>query len=458
MTRKKTKEKNNITDEFIDYLFNLNKSFFSDDIIFQAKKCLLDYLGATLAGAKILDKKGGLILESLNHGDGEVKIIGSKKRGTILTSALVNGINAHVAEVDDGIRFASFHPGAPIISALLSVAEKEKLSGRDFLRGIIVGYEASIKLATSIYPFHRARGYHTTGTCGVIGSAIGVATALNLSKKQFKDSFSTAIGASSGLLKVFEDASELKPFNVGQAALSGLVAVFSAKAGFNGPNDVLSGENGFIKIMAGKCNLDYLTRKKNNYLEIEKIYFKPYFSCRLGHSAIEAVLNLKLKEKIKVENIEKIKIKIYQLAIDNHDHVDILNVSSAKMSIPYSVAVALIFGKVGINEFSSLTIKDKRVLALLKKIKIQPDKKLDKFLPQKRPTIVEIITKDKKVYSERVDLPKGEPEKPLQKEELEAKFSSLAIFSGKKREEISKIILNVWNLEKNNMDKIIKLL
>src|SRR5690625_768708 len=113
---------------------------------------------------------------------------------------MLNGMSAHAPEMDDGVRFGNYHPGASIISALLAVAEKENMNAEHFFKGMMAGYEASVNLAIALQPSHKKRGFHTTATCGVIGSAIGVAVMLNYSIKMLKTVLMLQLLSSVGLL------------------------------------------------------------------------------------------------------------------------------------------------------------------------------------------------------------------------------------------------------------------
>lgn len=446
----------NTTDLFIDTLYKIAKIDYPKSASLQAKKCILDYLGVTLAGAKMLDEKGNNLLNCFRSPAGDTTIIGFGQKSYILNAAFLNGICAHIAELDDGIRFGMFHPGAPIISALLPLAEQENLDGSSLIEGIIMGYEAATRLASAIQPFHKERGYHATGTCGVFGVAIGVAFALNFNKVQIKNAFSAAATGSSGLLKVFQDGSELKPYNAGKAAMNGLMAAMMAKAGFNGPDDILGGKNGFLELMANKYSIECLEKEGQKY-GVENIYFKPYAACRHCHPAIEAVIALRLEHQIEPENIKSINVATYHWAVENHDHADIKGITSAKMSIPYSVAVALVTGEAGIDEFNANSLNNEQVLALAHKVKVCADKYLTDLVPERRVAVVEITTGSNKSFNKRIDYPKGEPENPLSIKELTDKFVTLAQYAGKPIEEIEKIIDYVWNLE-NDLHKLYALL
>ena len=438
---------NNLTDKFIDDLFAFIRNSVNDTAVFQAKKCVLDYLGVTLAGARMMEEKGGEYLDFFSHEKGEATLIGFGRKTTLYNAAFVNGNSAHIAELDDGHRVGMLHLGAPIISALIALAEQENIDGKTLLRGVITGYEAAARLASAIQPSHKLRGYHATGTCGTIGVALGAAAALGFTKKQMKDALSASATCSAGLLEVIEDGSELKPFNIGRAALDGLVAAYTARAGFSGPNDILGGKRGFFSVMAEKPDLSLLHRKAGDSYCIEKSYMKPYAACRHCHPAIEAAIKIRIKSGIQPQDIKSVYVHTYRLAVSGHDHVLIQGINSAKMSIPYSVAAALETGKAGIEEFMPEYFEKPNIISLTGKVKVFEEEELTALVPKKRAAIVEIFTNSNDHYRESVDFPKGEPENPFSQDDLEEKFTGLAVYGGKTKNEAEEIIRCVSNLE-----------
>lgn len=442
----------NITDQFIDDLYDLSHQDFSVSVLRQFKRCLLDYLGATIAGAFLLKDKNEKILANLGGGNGTATVIGFNRKTNIQNAVFLNGLSSHAAELDDGVRFGMIHPGAPIFSALLPVAEKENLSSSDLFRGAVVGYETAVRLSRAIQPSHYKCGYHPTATCGAIGAAMGIAAMLRFTKSQMKATLSAATISASGTLKVLEGSSELKPFNVGQAASTGLMAAIMARSGFNGPHDSLSGSAGFFNMMSQEFDLVQLETGESKTLGIQQVYVKPYAACRHAHPAIEATLKIRLNHRLLTENISKIIISTYDSVIGRHDHKKIFGISSAKMSIPFSVAVALKTGRAGIEEFNDENINDLEICSLIEKIEIYSDKVLSKLVPGKRVAIVEISTSKGLCFNERVDHAWGEPENPLTDNEIIEKFSSLATYAHKSQTEGHKIIQIVWNLESDLQD------
>ena len=447
----------NLADKFIDELYELTQTSIPESAILQARWCLLDYLGVTLAGAKILEKKVCRFLDFFGFVQGNSTVIGIERKANLQNAVLMNGLCAHVAELDDGERVGMMHPGAPVISALLSVAEQQKISGEKLLLGIVVGYEAALRIAGAIQPSTKDRGYHATGTCGTIGAAMGIAGALGFSKAQMKDALSSAATGASGILTVIHGESELKPFNAGQAALSGLLAAFVARAGFKGPSDVLGGERGFLSVMADQVDASSLSKFDEAVFLIENIYVKPYAACRHCHSAIDAVLKIRSEHDVKLEDVQKIKVRTYRWAIGGHEHTKIEGGSSAKMSIPYSVAVAFVTGKAGLNEFLPQWFGNVEVLSLAQKVDVCSDEELTLLVPKKRTAIVEITTHDNSCYTARVDLPKGEPETLLTEEEMADKFISLARLGGVSSAHANEIKQCIFDTSLNT-EKLVELL
>ncbi len=438
----------NFTDIFIDTLYNCSKSEFAEKIKHQAKRCLLDYIGVTLTGAQLLEDKKKNLSIALGKAEGNITLIGFGDKTSVERAAFINGLCAHVAELDDGVISGIVHPGSPIISALLPLAEKENVKGDDLLKGIIVGYEAAVRLACSIQPSHKKKGYHATATCGAIGSAIGIATMMHFSKLEMKIALSVAAVSAFGTLKVLENNSELKPYNVAQAALIGIFSAAMAKAQFNVPDDVLSGDTGFLKMVTDSFDPSHLYEYQKVYA-IEQVYFKPYAACRYCHSAIDAALKVKQKYSINIEDIKKINIATYSLAVNNHDHIQIDCPSSAKMSIPYSVAVSIVTNEAGIKQFTQKYIDNIEIISLTKKISVRADEEISSLFPKQSAALIEIYTNDGEIYTEKVDKPKGDPENPLTDIELLQKFEQSAEFRNKSEEERGKIINIVRNIEKD---------
>lgn len=394
----------NVTDELVAYLFDRAASI-TDGIRARAEACRQDYLAVAEAGASKNRRQWERILSGLSGGPAE--LIGYGRRTDNRTAALINGFNAHALELDDGQRFAMIHLGASIISAIKAEADGGGISETNLLNGIVMGYEAACRVAIAMQPSHKNRGYHTAGTCGTIGAAVGVAFALGMDKCAMKRIITCAAGSAAGMLELQEQRSELKPYNVGRAAMDGLTAACMGWTAFETPEDVLGGERGFFHTFSDQWDPEKLT-ERTGYFEIERIYVKPYASCRHSHSAVEAAI--RLHGRVKPENLRAVEVRTYRLGVRGHDHTEIQGVASAKLSTPYAVAAGLLYGRADLSVFEPL---DEKVIRLAKIVTVMEDDALTAESPQKRVAVVTAYTADGKEAQERVDYAKGDPENPM---------------------------------------------
>lgn len=417
---------------------NVSQSFFSEvdkiarreipsDVMERARRSLLDYLAVTCAGVAFQKDKLERYFCFACPESGIFKAIGTGKSLALKEAVFLNGLNAHALDFDDGTNSGIIHLGSPIFSLLIPLAQRYDISAVDMLKAAISGYEASYTLAVSIQPKHKALGYHATGTCGTIGATLAAAYMLGFSEEERYQAFATACVSASGMLKVLDDGSELKPYNVAKTTLLSLTSLQLAKAGFKGHIDPLGGYRGFLKMMSGEENIEIKPTMLNGTYAIMKSYTKPYASCRYTHPPVEAAIHLRNLHGLKPENVEQIKVETYNLAVSGHDHTDIKGAYSAKMSTPYSTAVALIYGKAGLQEFSEENLKNPIVQSLTHKVEVVADDEMSRIFPEKQSAIVTIVS-DKGSFSERVDFPKGEPENPMTEEEFRGRYEDLMVY------------------------------
>jgi len=441
-----TKMQLNLTDRFLADVMSLAEQPLSDSAIYNAKRCFLDYLGATFAGARMNENRSQPLAMMLGGDSQDASLIGLEVKSSLISAALVNGISSHTAELDDGVISGIIHPGTPTFSALIPIAQKYGLSGDRFLRGVVVGYEVALRLANAIQPDHKFKGYHATATCGAIGAAMGISIMRNFDFLKVKNAFSVAAVSAGGSLKVLEDNSQLKPYNPGHAAVSAIMACAVAEAGFIGPDDVLGGKAGFLSVMGSDIKESELLERRSNLLAVEQVYFKPYAACRYCHPAIETALKIKNQTTVDFSSIKEIRVSTYELAVTNHDHIIVESVPSAKMSIPFSVAVALKTGAASLAEYTPEIIGDSVVRDLMSKVVVRPDKKCTALFPQQTSAQLELLFRDGSMLSAEVFDAKGDPENPMSDDELIQKFNELTAYGGIQPERARRIQEGVFRL------------
>ena len=412
--------------EFLEMIDKVWKAPIPEEVMARARRSLLDYLAVTCAGAEFQKEKLEKYWEFAQPEEGKFRAIGTGKDVVLKEAVFMNGLNGHALDFDDGTNSGIIHLGSPIFSLLLPLAQRYGKSVEEVLKAAVTGYEASYTMAVSIQPGHKAMGYHATGTCGTLGATLAAAYMLGFSDEERFHAFASACVAASGMLKVLDDGSELKPYNVAKTALLSLTALQLGKSGFKGHADPLGGR-GFFKMMTGKEDVELKPVLLNGTYAIMKSYTKPYASCRYTHPAVEAAIHL--RPSVKASDVKEIDIRTYDLAVSGHDHTEIPGSYSAKMSIPYATAAGLIYGKAGLQEFTEERVKEKNIQELTKKIHVSSDDALSAVFPGIQAAVVTIKTKNGE-YTDRVDFPKGEPENPLTDEEFRSRYDGLMEYAG----------------------------
>lgn len=435
----------NVTQQFLEQIDFLAQQPIPDIVINRAKQSLLDYLAVTCAGAQFLNDKLEKYFSFASPESGEYAAIGTGKKTALKDAVFLNGLNGHALDFDDGTNAGIIHLGSPVFSVLLPLACKYGKTINEVLRAAVIGYEVSFTMAISIQPGHKALGYHATGTCGVLGATIAAAYMLDFTEAERANAFATACVSATGMLKVLDDGSELKPYNVAKTALLSLISLQMAKAGFKGHPDALSGYRGYFKMMTGKEEINLKPMLINGTYAIQKSYTKPYAACRYLHPAIEAAIKIREESGAAAADIDSVYVRTYSLAVNGHDHTDILGSSSAKMSIPYSVSAALISGKAGLKEFDNEYVSNDEILNLAKRVKVAADEDMSDIFPVKQSAELKVVLKDGTTYVKQVDYPKGEPENPMTEKEFKGRFTDLLVYAEYKQAVIDELYSMVMN-------------
>ncbi|WP_405306728.1 MmgE/PrpD family protein [Methanobrevibacter sp.] len=375
----------------------------------------------------------------------KASVIGTNLKADVLHSAFVNGISAHVLELDDGHRKAQIHLGSVIFPTALAISEAYDLSGKEFLEGVIVGYEVGILLGQIVNPEHRNKGFHTTGTIGAFVAGVVASKLLKLDEKQILNALGLCGTQAAGLLESDHGGSMGKSLHVGKAIYNGILSAYLARNGFTGSETIFEGDEGFLKTMV----VDDDEYKQDDFsfenvlkdvgkVRVRDIYFKKYPFCRHLHSSIDTALKLKASIGEEYDHIQNVAVKTYSVAAE-HNNFNPKNIEELRQSLPYAVAISLVVGEVSVDEVNQLieyglldnysTVdKVNSIKNLVNHMIVVSDDKLNELYPDKRPSNV-IIKLDQSfrngVFQNITFLPKGDFENPFQLRELIAKFKAL---------------------------------
>jgi 2-methylcitrate dehydratase PrpD len=449
-----------ISSLFADFTVNTHYENLEPGIIQQVIKLMLDLIGVSLGGYKLMEFPRLVVdyMASLG-GIPEATIINTKRKFPAINAALANAACAHALDMDDGHRFAALHPGTVIIPAAIAAAELSGASTKDLIAGVVAGYEIMIRIGMAINPSSLNRGFHPTGIAGPFGAAAAAGNILGMHRDEVVGAFGLAGLQASGLLQVNHEAegAKVKPMNSARAAMSGLLSCMLARKGARGPQCILEGEDGFLKAVTDEAQTDLLTRDLGRRFEIYNVYIKLYAACRHTHAPIDAALEASAKAPVDPKEISKVSVETYPSAIRlaGIKHAD--SPSVARFSIPFSVALALIRKQAGPDNYSDENIRDQDIQHLAKKVHLSVGKKWEQMYPEKRGATVTIFDNNNRVWSADVDLAKGEPENPASWEEIYNKFHSNAmlLLSKKDTEMLGDTIVN---LENSSLEALISLI
>lgn len=432
-----------VTRDLADFVVNTNYDELPKEVVEHTKLCVLDWLGSALAGS--LETPARIVASVIEEigGRRESTVIGTHVKTSHVNAALANGIFGHIVELDDIHEESIIHPAAPVLPAALAVGESTDASGKEFITSIVLGYEVEIRIGMALNPSHY-EFWHTTGTCGTFGAAAAVGKILGLNCEQMVNAFGIAGTQASGLIEVFGTMS--KPLNPGKAAANGVLAALLAQKGFTSSRAILEAEKGYCRATAKEYDLNKITENLGKRFEILNNIFKIHASCGHTHGAIDAILMLREKYNIKPEDVDRIIVGTYPIAVDvvgrNYEPK---TAQEAKFSLPYCLAVALVYGKVGLSEFSEENLRNPQIQKLLRKVEvvIAPEYVNARLGCAK----VTLYTVNGKEFTCNINVPKGYPKNPVSKEELERKFITLASLVLPKKQ-AKKIVEVVDRLEK----------
>ena len=407
-----------------EFIADFSYEHLSDDDVDLMQCFFLDWLGCTYGGSHESATCYAMTMSQVFGADGAVDILPSKDTGPPTLAALINGVASHVLEMDDLHREAIIHTAAPTIPAVLAAAQQRRVSGREMLAALVVAFEVHIRIALAVGPSHYYY-WHTTGTCGTFGAAAGVGKVLRLDPLHLQWALGTAGTTAAGLWEFLSDSAMSKVLHPGKAALNGLLAAYLAEQGFTGTERILEGTKGFFMAMSDSSDPSRITKDLGEKYHWRQNSLKHHASCGHTHSTLDAALDATGYKAMHPDEIERIDVRIYQDALDLLGKVDATDPYLAKFSLQYCLAAAVTRGTVSSELFSSSSLHDPDIRALMPRICISPDPTLSKRYPRQWPARVNIILKNGELLQGAADHPKGDPENPLSRAEIVAKFKTL---------------------------------
>jgi 2-methylcitrate dehydratase PrpD len=417
------------SEELAEFACSLGFDDLPEEVIRRAKDVILDTLGAAIYGSGKAWSRALIELAEEASGKAEASIWGTSIRVPAVVAGLVNGTASHGFELDDYHAGAKLHPGAVVIPAAIAVAERLGASGRQLIAAVVAGYEVAIRTSLASVTSTWARGFHPTGVFGGFGAAAASGNLMGLGTIHMQNALGLAASQASGLLMAaVAEGAMSKRLHAGKAASNGVFSALLASKGFTAPTRVFEvPEGSFYKAYSDHWDLGCLTDGLGERFMILDTSFKRYACCGSIHSSIDCLLDLRDEHQIAPEAVERIVVRNSRIVLEQNgwDYRPSTQFA-AQMSLQYCLAVALLEGHVSVAQFREELLADPKVLDLAGRVRFEVDPDIDGVYPMRFPGFVEVCLRDGRVFSRRTDAPRGSPQNPMSRLDLQAKFRVLA--------------------------------
>ncbi len=443
-----------ITQDLAKYCHGLKFRQLPGEVIDRVKYSLLDFIGVACRGSRE-DSSQRMVrfVKETGRGTENGVIIGTKEKAPYLYAALANGTSSHAIEMDDVHNEASLHPGVVVFPAVLAIGEMLGVTGKSFIEATVIGYEVMIRLGKALGSENSyKRGFHPTGTCGIFGSSMATSKMLALQEERMVSAMGIAGSQAAGSMEYLAQGAWTKRFHAGWAAHSGMIAAKLAQKGFQGPLSIIEGRDGFLHAYSNGADPGKVLEGIGSGFEILRTSVKPHACCRYMQPPIDAILKIVRENDLQPDRVEKVRLGILRAGVPLiADPIESKyrpqSVVDAQFSMPFGAAVALLYGKAGLEEFQLSNIRSEKVKQMMRSVECVADPDLERTFPKQWGGTAEILTKDGKRYFSKIEYPKGDPENPLSWEEMIEKFYNLSSRSLTKERRL-KIVDEVKRLEK----------
>ncbi|HVE50955.1 MAG TPA: MmgE/PrpD family protein [Casimicrobiaceae bacterium] len=388
------------------------------EVVVQAQRCLLDLIGVAAAGSRTTAASiaNHYASTQLCGRDAQARMLFDGRSASLAGAAFAGAATLDAFDAHDGHVLTKGHAGAALLPALLACvdgidAAPLRYDGREFLTALVVGYEiatrAGIALHASVAEFHCSGAWNSLG-CAALASRY-----LALDRKRVSHALGIAeyLGPRGQILRVCDHPTMLKDGSAWGAHV-GMTAAILARDGFTGaPAITIENTHDIFGDLGERWR-------------INEQYFKAYPVCRWAQPAIEAALALRRRYEFDNDDIVNVTIESFREAIDLGSQCRYpATTDEAQYSLTWPVACALVHGDVTVVDEA---LQETRGRALIDRITLRDNVEFSRRFPAERWARVSITLADSRTLVSDPARARGNPENPLDDEELVAKYHDLA--------------------------------
>jgi 2-methylcitrate dehydratase PrpD len=395
-----------------------------DEVAEHAKHHLLDTLASMISGSELLPGQAAQRYIRAHGGKGAATIAGTMLTASPPDAALVNGVMAHADETDDSHNASRSHPGCAIVPATLAVAEDLGIDGARFLRAVTLGYDIGTRvvLAMGGAEFSYESSLATHSIAGTFGAAAAAACAAGLDARQMRWALDYTAQQSSGIVAWRRDTDHIEKAFVfgGMTARNGVTAALVVRSGWNGVEDIFSGDDNFFKAYAPKAQPERLIEKLGERYEVVHTDIKKWTVGSPIQGPLDAIEAIRGKRAFEADQVRRLTVRLapsVAAVVDSRDIPDIC--------VQHMVAVMLVDKTVSFHAaHDKPRMQNAAILRERAKVDLVRDGELAQFLPV-RVAVVEIEFADGTRLSERISAVRGTPRNPMSRSEVMEKARDL---------------------------------
>jgi len=370
---------------------------FSPEVVIKLKLCLLDLFACAFEARDLPWSQRAATIAARDPGAATVLATGAP--ATPGGAAFANGVAGHGLVREDMHAGAVSHLGVVVLPTLLALSERVPSSGRDFITAGIAGYETGAKIGRALITPEFARFFRPTGFTGPLAAAVAGSRLLSLDAERTARALGFAANTTGGLNQWPHEGSDDMFFHPGFAARNALTSVELAELGAEASDGALDGPAGLLTAYLGGKAIPEIALF-DRPPELLSVYNKPVPACNFAQTSCQAALSATKNAPLPADQVRAIRIAAPYAAVHypGCDYAGPFRSRlQAKMSIQFSVAAALRYGKVIEANYNDLD--DAAVMRLAKLIKLEADADFTGAFPARQGARVEIETTDGKVLT-----------------------------------------------------------
>ena len=375
------------------------------------------------------------------NGANSTTVVGRREKLDALNATFINSMSSAALAYNDTHFATVAHPTSPVGAALLALAERQPLSGRELVRALVLGNEIQCRVGNILCtpPAENAIGLSMAGLVGCIGVAVAAGIAKGFDESMLATAIGHAANQSAGLRETH--ASNGSQFIQGHTARCGLLAVFLTERGFTCNDSVIEGPKGFGVSFGTRPQFDAALDQLGKVWEISTLAYKPYPSGFVIHPLTDACLEIARNNKYDPAQIERIELTINPLAKQLTSRPTPVNLNQAVVSLEHWTAVSLIYKAAGVAQLAAPILSDPLVKTLRASIKMKTDEAVGREAAG-----VRVVFKDGKALEAYVKDCRGSANRPLTDEDISIKtLEQLQVAFSKQASE--KIVAEAWKIE-----------